>query len=238
MPSSFPPKSVAVVTGANRGIGLEVVRQLARDHGLRVVLTARDGQKADTAASTLVAEGLDVVGAALDVTDADSVTGLAASLDAAGEAVRILVNNAGVFADRSSIFDADADELVDTFKTNTVGPFTVTKAFAPLLRKHGHGRVVMVSSGMGQLSEMGTGAPGYRLSKVGINALARIFAAELQSSGVLVNAACPGWVQTDMGGGAAPRHVSKGAASVVWAATLDDNGPTGGFFRDGQRIEW
>lgn len=229
----------AVVTGANRGIGLEIARQLAKDHGFQVVLTGRTKEKAETAAAKLRAEGLEAQGAALDVTDEKDALALAAALKKAGDDVQVLVNNAGIFpGDRSAALEESSEALIEGFRTNTLGPFQVTKAFAPLLKKSGRGRVVMVSSGMGQLSEMGSGAPGYRVSKAGVNALARIFSNELESDGVKVNTICPGWVKTDMGGKNATRDVSKGAASAVWAATLDDDGPTGGFFRDGKRLDW
>jgi len=233
-------KRVAVVTGANRGIGLEISRQLGRRDGIRVVLTARDETKGKAAAKQLRGEGLDVDFHGLDVTSKQSVKTFADWLEGACKRCDILVNNAGVMLDPrgSRILDSKVKTYHDTLETNFIGPLMMIQALAPLMKKNGYGRIVNVSSGQGQLSDMGVGTPAYRVSKTALNALTRTLAAELNSSGILVNSMCPGWVKTDMGGPGAPRTVEQGADTAVWLATLPDDGPSGGFFRDRNPIPW
>ena len=222
---------VAVVTGGNRGIGLEVCRQLAAK-GLKVVLTARDGEKARQAAVSL--EG-DVVPFTLDVTDSQGPARLLESF----EQVDVLVNNAGVFLDRDyGGLNLPIPVLRETLEVNLIGPWQLSQAVVPGMRRRGYGRIVNVSSGLGAMSEMSGGYPSYRVSKSSLNALTRIFADELRGNNVLVNAVCPGWVQTDMGGPRAPVPVTQGADTIVWLATLPDGGPTGSFFRDRRQISW
>jgi NAD(P)-dependent dehydrogenase (short-subunit alcohol dehydrogenase family) len=154
----------------------------------------------------------------------------------------VLVNNAGVLLDMEaagdSLFDARLETFEQTFETNVWGPLLLSQTLIPAMKERGYGRVVNVSSGMGQLSDMGSGSPAYRLSKTALNALTRILAHELRSTNVLVNAVCPGWVRTDMGGPAAPRTPQQGADTITWLATLPDDGPSGGFFRDRKPIPW
>jgi NAD(P)-dependent dehydrogenase (short-subunit alcohol dehydrogenase family) len=228
---------VALVTGAYRGIGLEVARQLAR-RGFTVVLTARDPGKAEAAAAGEL-KGLNVVPAALDVTDDDSVKACARFVEERFGRLDVLVNNAAIlYDDWQRAENANLETAREAFETNTLGPWRVTLAFLPLLRKSEHPRVVNVSSESGSLASMGGGTPAYSVSKAGLNVLTRKLADELRPARVLVNSVCPGWVATEMGGPAAPRNVEEGAASVVWAATLPDGGPTGGFFRDGEPLPW
>jgi NAD(P)-dependent dehydrogenase (short-subunit alcohol dehydrogenase family) len=223
---------VALVTGANRGLGLEIGTQLARLRYL-VVLTARDGGAAMAAAEPLEAVGLSVLPRQLDVTDEDSVARLAAGVTSELGRIDVLVNNAGIGYDFGRpAAGADLDLVGDHLETNLLGSWRVTNAFIELMRRGGYGRIVFLSSGMGSLAEMGGGSPGYRVSKAGINALMRMLAAETAGTNILVNAACPGWVRTDMGGPDAARSVAEGADTAVWLATLPDDGPTGGFFRD------
>lgn len=234
-----PP--VAVVTGASRGLGLETCRQLA-ERGDRVVLTARREPEGRAAAAVLVERGLDVRFHPLDVTDAASVARLRDFVQAELGRVDRLVNNAGIFPDPepgragSSILDADLDTIRRGLETNTLGAIRVCQALIPLME--GRGRVVNVSSGMGQLSEMNGCCPAYRLSKTALNAVTRILADELRGTGVKVNSVCPGWVRTEMGGPDATLSVEEGARGIVWAATLPDDGPSGGFFRHGESIAW
>jgi NAD(P)-dependent dehydrogenase (short-subunit alcohol dehydrogenase family) len=227
-----PLSPIALVTGANRGIGFEVSRQLARA-GMRVLMGARDQAKGEAAAAALAREGGDVEAVRLDVADAAQIR----ALDPRLGAVDVLVNNAGVDydTDQSALF-ADLMRVRKTFETNLFGAWAMAEAVAPGMRARRWGRIVNVSSGAGSLTRMGPGAPGYSASKAALNALTRLLAAELSGSGVLVNSVCPGWVATDMGGGGRP--VSDGAAGVVWAATLPDDGPTGGFFRDSLLQAW
>ena len=233
-------KRIAVVTGGNRGIGLEIARQLARQPGIRVVLTAREEAKARAAAKKLRDEGLEVDSHPLDVTSEMSVKTFAGWLESACKRCDILVNNAGVMLDPrgSRVLDSKLVTWRDTLETNLVGPLLLAQALAPLMKRNGYGRIVNVSSGQGQLSDMGVGTPAYRVSKTALNALTRTLAAELKGSGILVNSMCPGWVRTDMGGAGAPRTVEQGADTAVWLATLPDDGPSGGFFRDRRPIPW
>jgi NAD(P)-dependent dehydrogenase (short-subunit alcohol dehydrogenase family) len=227
----------AVVTGANRGIGLEVGRQLARD-GFSVILGSRDPAKGAAAADGLRADGLEVESRALDVADPRSVEEFGAALERDHDSLDVLVNNAAGFYDTwQSGVDADLDVVRDAFETNVLGAWRTTQACLPLLRRSESARIVNVSSGAGALTDMGGGSPAYRVSKTAINALTRILAAELRGDRVLVNSVCPGWVATDMGGPGG-RPVEDGAASVMWAVRIPDDGPTGGFFRDGRRIDW
>jgi NAD(P)-dependent dehydrogenase (short-subunit alcohol dehydrogenase family) len=228
---------VAVVTGANRGIGLEMVRQLARD-GYLAILGARDPDKGAAAAERLRAEGLEVEPRQLDVSDPESVAAFGAALERDHDRLDVLVNNAAIDYDTwQRGVDADLDVVRDAMETNLLGAWRTTQACLPLLRRSGSARIVNVSSGAGALTDMGGGTPAYRVSKTALNALTRILAAELRGDGILVNSVCPGWVATDMGGPGG-RPVEAGAASVMWAVRLDDDGPTGGFFRDGRRIDW
>ncbi len=233
---------VALVTGGNRGIGLAVCRQLARQ-GFRTLLGSRDGERGARAAHALAEEGLAVEALTLDVADEASVRAAAERVSADPGRLDVLVNNAGIFLDRrasdgASVLNVDCQRLRDTLEVNTYGALRVTQALLALLRRAPHARIVNVSSGMGQLAEMGGGWPAYRLSKTALNALTRMLADELRADGVLVNSICPGWVRTDMGGGDAPRSPEQAAEGVVWAATLPDDGPSGGFFRDGEPIAW
>jgi NAD(P)-dependent dehydrogenase (short-subunit alcohol dehydrogenase family) len=233
-------KRIAVVTGANRGIGLEICRQLGKRGGIRVFLTARNETQGKTAAAKLRAEGLDVDFHALDVTNEGSIRPFAGWLETNCKRCDILVNNAGVLADPrgSRALDSKVETWRETLDTNLIGPLRMIQALVPLMKKNGYGRVVNLSSGQGQLSEMGVGTPAYRASKTALNALTRTLSAELAGSGILVNSMCPGWVRTDMGGASAPRTVEQGADTALWLATLPDNGPTGGFFRDRKPIPW
>jgi NAD(P)-dependent dehydrogenase (short-subunit alcohol dehydrogenase family) len=232
---------IALVTGGNRGIGLEIVRQLAR-RGLKTVLAARDLAKGNEAATRLSSEGIEAAVAAIDVTDGESVRSGADILARFGR-IDVLVNNAGILQEGftpedASVFDAPIDRVMLTFATNTVGPLRMIEAVVPGMRERGYGRVVNLSSGAGQLSDMGSGFPAYRMSKAALNALTRITAAELGPGDVKINAMCPGWVRTDMGGPNATRTVEQGAETAVWLATLPADGPSGGFFRDMKSIPW
>lgn len=235
-------KMTALVTGANRGIGFEVCRQLAKQ-GYRVILAARFEGKGVQAAESLQKEGLDVQFRKLDITLPSDVEALAESLKRDFGGIDVLVNNAGVFLDdrdseNSSVFATKLETIRQTFETNVLGGFHLIQKCLPMMLTSGFGRIVNVSSGMGQLSEMNGGYPAYRISKTALNAVTRIFADEASGHNILVNSVCPGWVKTDMGGPAAEREVAEGADTVVWLATLPNGGPTGGFFRDREPIAW
>jgi NAD(P)-dependent dehydrogenase (short-subunit alcohol dehydrogenase family) len=216
---------IALATGANRGIGLEVARQLAAA-GFEVLAGARDP------AGVPRIDGVRAV--RLDVTDQQTIGALRRETGA----LDVLVNNAATHYDTwESVLTADLDVVREALETNTLGAWRVAMAFVPLLRESAHGRLVNVSSGAGALTGMRDGAPAYSISKAALNALTLMLADALRRDAVLVNAVCPGWVATDMGGPGG-RPVSDGARGVVWAATLPDDGPTGGFFRDGRPIDW
>ncbi len=225
---------VALVTGGNRGIGLETARQLA-ELGFTVLIGARDFAKGEAAAKKF---GGKVEAIALDVAAPEAAVQAAAEVERRFGRLEILVNNAAIHYDPSArALKPDWTVIREAFETNVFGAWRVAVAFAPLLGASGHGRLVNVSSEGGSLASMGAGAPAYSTSKATLNALTRILAAELRGSGVLVNSICPGWVATDMGGPGG-RPVAQGAAGIVWAATLPDDGPTGGFFRDGKKLPW
>lgn len=228
---------VCVVTGANRGIGREVARQLAGS-GDTVILTARDPEQAAAAAGALQAEGGNVIAHQLDVTDSESAQLLAGFVSERYGRVDVLVNNAAIHYDTGQqAITADLGIVREALETNLLGAWQVTQALLPQLRASKHGRVVNVSSEGGSLTNMGGGIPAYRTSKAALNALTRMLAAELRRDRILVNSVCPGWVATDMGGPGG-RPVSDGAASVLWAIDLPDNGPTGAFYRDGKPLPW
>lgn len=226
---------IAIVSGANRGIGKEVSRQLA-EQGITVLLTARSLQKAREAAAELGGENL--VPAQLDVTDPTSIASLKSRVAEEFGCLDVLINNAAILYDTwQKPSDVNLETVKEAFETNVYGPWRLCQAFLPLLRKSAHPRIVNVSSGVGALHSMGSGTPAYSMSKAALNALTLMFADELRRDGILVNTVCPGWVATDMGGPGG-RPVEQGARGIVWAATLPDDGPTGGFFRDQKRIDW
>ena len=229
-------RRVALVSGGNRGIGREVAGQLAA-LGYTVVIGSRDLARGKQVAEEL---GEDVTALQLDVTDAESIDRCIAAVGDEFGRLDVLVSSAGVTGGgwSTSAVDIDLDEVRETLETNLFGAWRLTQAALPLIRRNGYGRIVNISSGMGQLSDMGGHSPSYRVSKTGLNALTRMLTAELGEENILVNSVCPGWVRTDMGGPNARRSVEEGAETPVWLATLPDDGPRGGFFRDREPIPW
>jgi NAD(P)-dependent dehydrogenase (short-subunit alcohol dehydrogenase family) len=233
---------VALVTGGNRGLGLEIVRQLAQK-GLKTVLASRDAVKGRTAAEQLAGAGVQTAIVALDVNDQASIDTAVAEIVRLNGRLDVLVNNAGISLDGSratvaGVLEVSPDIARQTYETNVLGPMRLIQAVAPHMRAQRYGRIVNVSSRMGQLSGMGARSPGYRMSKAAVNALTLVAAAELGSDRIKVNAMHPGWVRTDMGGSSAPVSVQDGADTAVWLATLPDDGPTGQFFEKRKAIAW
>jgi NAD(P)-dependent dehydrogenase (short-subunit alcohol dehydrogenase family) len=230
---------VALVTGANRGLGLETSRQLL-SKGLTVVLAGRDDAALERAHRTLTKdEQRRAITVRMDVTDIESVNTAHRKLTERVGSVDVLVNNAAVLVgENDDVLSIPLDAYRDSFETNVFGVIEVCRVFAPDMSRAQYGRIVNVSSGAGQLATMSAYAPAYSMSKAALNALTRILAHTYRASGVLVNAVDPGWVRTDMGGPSAPRSPREGADTIVWLATLPDGGPTGGFFRHRRAIEW
>ncbi len=230
-------RPVAVITGASQGLGLETARQLL-GRGMAVIVTARAAGKA--------AEGVEKLGAPdgahadeLDVGEDLSVAAFFDRLMERHGRIDVLVNNAGrIYGGYGrSIAETPTELVAEAFNNNTLGAMRMVARALPIMQRRGYGRIVNVSTGMAGLTEMGTGAAPYRISKTAMNAVTRIAAGEA-GAGIKVNSVCPGWVRTEMGGPGATRSVEQGAAGIVWAATLDENGPTGGFFRDGKPVAW
>ncbi|MEM6803686.1 MAG: SDR family oxidoreductase [Bacteroidota bacterium] len=231
-------KKIALVTGSNRGIGLEVLRQLC-ELGYHSILTSRKETDGAKAMESLAAYKSQISHHLLEVRDAASITAIQKYVEDTYGRLDILVNNAGWNYDigkRASSLDLDT--VSATLDTNLLGPWRMCQAFIPLMKKHQYGRIVNVSSGSGAISEMNADTPAYSVSKTALNVLTIKLAKELAGTNILVNSVCPGWVRTDMGGANAPRSVAEGAEGIVWLATLPSNGPSGGFFRDKQRIPW
>jgi NAD(P)-dependent dehydrogenase (short-subunit alcohol dehydrogenase family) len=229
---------IVVVSGANRGIGLEICRQLAR-RGARVILTARDPRAGEQAARRLQSEGLKAPFHPLDVTDDDSARRLRDHLESDYGRLDVLINNAGVFRpDDAGASNVSLEAIRATMEVNSFGALRMIQALLPLLRKSPQGRIINMSSGMGQLADMFGGDAAYRLSKTCLNAVTATLAHELKDTPILVNSMCPGWVKTDMGGAEATHPVEQGADTAVWLAL--DAPPTlrGKFVRDRQVIPW
>jgi len=228
-------QKIAVVTGANRGIGFEICRQLAH-LGMKVVLTARDEEKGREAAQKLQNDGLDVVFYPLDVTKEESVQRLAEWIEQTFSKVDILVNNAGIIVDRGyTAAQADIDKIKETMETNVYGPLRLCKALVPIMRKNNFGRIINMSSGAGALSRIRTGQPGYCISKAAVNVVTKLLGNELLDTNITVNSMDPGGVLTDMNP-RGQRSVEEGADTAVWLAT--ESTATGKFFSDRKEIDW
>jgi NAD(P)-dependent dehydrogenase (short-subunit alcohol dehydrogenase family) len=229
---------VALVTGANRGLGLETSRQLLAK-GLTVVLAGRDDAALERARRALAPLEQRAMTVRMDVTDVETIVAAQRSVAERAGSVDVLVNNAAVLLfENDEVLAIPQEAYRDSFETNVFGVIEVCRVFAPGMAQAKYGRIVNVSSSAGQLATMSTYAPAYSMSKTALNAFTRVLAHTYRASGVLVNAVDPGWVRTDMGGPSASRSPQEGADTIVWLATLPDGGPTGGFFRDRRAIEW
>ncbi len=227
---------VALVTGSYKGIGLETAKQLLTK-GYHVIISGRSDDKGIDALNELHTSM--AYFHQLDVSDSESVERCMTWIKSKFDRLDVLVNNAGMNYDTwHNAVDADLNQVAKTMDSNFMGAWRMAQAAIPLMQENQYGRIVNVSSGAGAIHGMGGGTPGYSASKAAMNVLTIKLAADLGGSGILVNSVCPGWVRTDMGGSEAPRSVEEGAEGIVWAATLENNGPTGGFFRDGKKIDW
>jgi NAD(P)-dependent dehydrogenase (short-subunit alcohol dehydrogenase family) len=236
-------QQMALVTGSNRGIGFEIAKQLAMK-GIKVILTSRNSANGEAAVRKLARDGVKkVVAMELDVSNQVSVDNLLDKVEKTFGRLDILVNNAAIFIDREDVVasNADLETVKATLETNLIGAWRMCKAFIPLMKKNGFGRIVNVSSGAGEFEYMATSGgywPAYSVSKASLNALTVMLASELKGTNILVNAVCPGWVRTDMGGPNATRSVEEGAATPVWLATMADGEPTGHNYYDKKQINW
>ena len=230
-------KKIALVTGANRGIGFETCKQLSQ-LDITVLLTSRDPTKGEAATKRLTDKGLDVIFFQLDVSNKSNIKDIFTKIKRQFGRLDILINNAAILYDTNQYaMNADLELVSKALTTNLYGPWLLCQAFIPLMEKNDYGRVVNVSSGAASLNYMEGGTPAYGISKVALNALTRKLASELGRKNVLVNSIDPGWVTTDMGGHGG-RPVEEGCRGIVWAATLPNNGPSGGFFYDGEPELW
>lgn len=231
----------AVVTGASRGLGRAAGEELAR-MGYKVIMAMRNPGKQMKDMEKLKSEGLKIFIAELDVSDTMSIGKFISFIAKSINRCDVLINNAGIFNDDTETSGSPLHTGIDTIRksldTNTFGALLMIQGLVPFMKKNGYGRIVNVSSGMGSFNEMDRGYISYRISKTALNVITKITAAELKDTGILINSVCPGWVKTDMGGSSAERSVQEGIKGIIWAATLPDGGPTGGFFRDGNKINW
>lgn len=229
--------TTSLITGANRGLGRAVAWQLA-EAGHHVILTSRS-ESGRAVAEEMKSAGNDVVFHQLDVADGQSIAELSEFIADTYGKLDVLVNNAGIHYDTfQNTMTADFNIVEEAIRVNTLGPWRLSKALYPYLKASDHGRIVNVSSSSGSFVDSWPGTPAYSMTKAALNMLTLKMAADLKDDGILVNAVCPGWARTDMGGQEAPRSAEEGAKSIAWAALLEDDGPTGGFFRDGERISW
>ncbi|MDX9788067.1 MAG: SDR family oxidoreductase [Desulfobacterales bacterium] len=237
---------IALVTGANKGIGFEIARKLAQQ-GIEVLMGVRDPSKGASAKQKLAAENLPAKMIEIDVTNPMAIQAAMGKIKDTYRRLDILVNNAGILIDsETSILNLDKTIFLNTLETNTFGPLLLSQAAIPIMKAGAYGRIVNVASTLGSLNDMANPdssyqsvtAGAYRLSKTILNGITILLANELRGTNILVNSACPGWVRTDLGGREAPLSPAEGADTPVWLATLPDDGPTGGFFRERQPIPW
>jgi NAD(P)-dependent dehydrogenase (short-subunit alcohol dehydrogenase family) len=239
-------KRTALVTGANKGIGFSIARQLAQ-RDIKVIIGARDQDKGIEACKQLQSEGLEAYFILVDVARAISIESAFGKIKDDFRRLDILINNAGIMIDtQSDILELDPAVFHNTLTTNVFGPLLLAQACIPLMKANGYGRIVNMASTLGSLNDISNpdssfGAvlsPAYRLSKTLLNGITALLANALRGTNILVNSACPGWVRTELGGDQAPLTPEQGADTPVWLATLPDGGPTGGFFRERRPIAW
>ena len=229
---------VALVTGGNRGIGYELVRQLAMD-GFKVILTSRNSESGHKAVQKLKDSHLDVSFLTMDINNQTSIGQAAATVSEQYGRLDVLINNAGIYLDENQkLVDMEPSVLEKTLETNFFGAYHVIRSFIPLMEQQAYGRIINVSSEYGAMSEMSSpGVGAYKLSKLILNGLTQLIAAE-STNDIKINAVDPGWVSSDMGGPSAPRTPEQAARSILWLATIGTEGPSGGFFKDEKQIDW
>jgi NAD(P)-dependent dehydrogenase (short-subunit alcohol dehydrogenase family) len=241
-----PVTRVALVTGANRGIGFEISRQLAFKR-LRVLMGARQAESGTEAVDKLTAQGLDVHFVRIDVTDPTTIAAAIGKIRYEFGRLDVLINNAGIMIDSQiELLELNVALFQNTLDTNAFGPLLLSQASVPIMKRNHYGRIVNISSTLGSLADIANPessyaqvqSPAYRLSKTLLNGITALLAKELRGTNILVNSACPGWVKTRMGGDQAPLSPEEGAATAVWLATLPGGGPSGGFFREQQPVPW
>jgi NAD(P)-dependent dehydrogenase (short-subunit alcohol dehydrogenase family) len=229
---------IALITGGNRGIGFELSKQLGQK-GFTVLLGSRDLEKGNLAAAKLKELGLDATAVELDLHKPETISQAFSFIQDTYGRLDVLINNAGVFRDgQSKLIDLPSGVLEGTMNTNFFAPYHMVRSFLPLMENNNYGRIINVSSGFGQMREIADPGNGsYKISKLALNGLTQVLAAEVTGN-IKINAVCPGGVRTDMGGPNAPRSVEQAAKSIFWLTELKEDGPNGGFFRDGEEISW
>jgi NAD(P)-dependent dehydrogenase (short-subunit alcohol dehydrogenase family) len=225
----------ALVTGANKGIGLEVVGQLL-DRNFNVILTSRNRDKGLRVIENLKNYEEKLLFVQMDVGDEESIKKAVKEVQSKNLKIDVIVNNAGILLDSESINEVSSEKILTTFRINTLGPILVIQNFLPVMNKNG--RIINVSSGLGAFSEMSSYAPVYSISKSALNAVTKQFSFSLAENNISVNSVSPGWVKTDMGGRNATRTVEKGAETIVWLADEAPHNLTGKFFRDKKELDW
>ena len=231
-------KKIAAVTEGNRGIGFQICRDLAKK-GFKAVLTARDPEKGNRSARNLQDEGLDVEFYLLDVISTESIDKFSEKVLAEFGQLHVLVNNAAILPDEiSPALSVGLEEVRETIETNVYGVLRLSQKLIPPMIENNYGRIINLSSGMGQLSDMGSGCHAYRVSKTALNAVTRVLAQETSGYDIQINAVDPGWVKTDMGGSNAPSTPEEGADTVVWLSTRPAGKPSGMFYKNRKIIDW
>ena len=231
-------KKIAAVTGGNRGIGFQICRDIA-NKDLKVLLTARNSEKGAESAKILQEEGLDVTFYELDVSSAESIDNFVSRVKKEFSRIDVLVNNAAIIPDaRSSGLSVEIQELQVSLETNVYGIIQLSQKIIQLMIKNNYGRIINLSSGMGQFADMGSGYLAYRISKTAVNTITKVLANETDSYNIQINSVDPGWVKTEMGGAGASSSVEEGADTIVWLSTRPDNSPTGMFYKKREIISW
>lgn len=235
-------RKVALVTGANRGIGYEICRQLLLKN-YEVILSSRNSEKGEEAVQAIRQEmpqkSEQIHFKSLDVNDLSSIKSIRDWVEQHFNRLDVLINNAGIFLDKNGkALDGDLATVRQTLETNLYAPWQLCLQFIPMMQAQNYGRIINLASGLGAMEDMAGHYPAYRLSKVGLNALTQMLAAELNSKTILINSMCPGWVRTEMGGANASRSLPEGADTAVWLAEQPNGSATGKFFRDRQVINW